>query len=158
MDLLASTSKAESVTRLLGDDHRRLDALLADAKRALAADDRPRAAARFGEFRAGLESHIAAEERVLFPRFEALTGIASGGPTHVMRVEHAQIRELLAEISAGLGDGASPTPLSTPLAHLTALLLAHNGKEERVLYPASDRAARAAGEMEGLLEKLRLSA
>jgi iron-sulfur cluster repair protein YtfE (RIC family) len=157
MSDLAHLPKAESVTQLLVDDHRRLDDLLADAKRALAAADARTAAALFAEFRDGLEAHIVAEEHVLFPLFEELTGTSGGGPTHVMRMEHADIRKLLAEISAGLTRAAAaPADLATPLAHLTALLTAHNGKEERILYPASDRAARASGQLEELLVRLQV--
>ena len=57
---------------LLGRDHRRLDSILADAKRCLVAGDLPRASARFAEFRDGLDRHIAAEEEILFPAFEKL--------------------------------------------------------------------------------------
>lgn len=149
-------SRAESVTQLLGDDHRHLDDVLADAKRALATADLPHAAARFAEFRAGIEHHIVAEEHVLFPLLESLTGASSSGPTHEMRVEHAEIRTLLAEVTVGLLNGAAAVlaALATPLALLTALLLAHNDKEARIVYPASDRAARAAGALDGLLVRL----
>jgi len=147
------SASPDSVTALLGIDHDRLDALLAESKRLLA-EDPTRAAACFAAFRSGLERHIAAEEEVLFPAFEALTGVRGGGPTHVMRLEHAEIRGLLAEVGSRLerGDGERPTSL---LGDLTALLLAHNGKEERILYPASDRAAREAGRLDTLVQALR---
>jgi regulator of cell morphogenesis and NO signaling len=143
----------DCVTGVLGSDHDRLDALLAEAKRLLA-EDPTRAAACFAAFRSGLERHIAAEEEVLFSAFETLTGIPGGGPTHVMRLEHAEIRGLLAEVGSRLerGDGARPTSL---LGDLTALLLAHNGKEDRILYPACDRAARQAGRLDTLVQALR---
>jgi iron-sulfur cluster repair protein YtfE (RIC family) len=143
----------ESVTQMLGGDHRRLDAVLADAKRALAAGDVARAAAGFAAFRSGLERHIVAEEEVVFPAFEALAGASAAGPTRVMRAEHAEIRRLMAEVSAQLERGGEPGR-ATPFAALTALLYAHNGKEEQILYPATDQAARAAGALEGLLERM----
>lgn len=151
---LAGIPKAESVSQLLGEHHRRLDGVLGESKRALAAADFATAAPLFAAFRAGLEAHIVAEEHVLFPLFESLTDSAGGGPTHVMRGEHAEIRKHLAEVTHGL-TRRSAAGLTTPLAHLTAVLLAHNGKEERILYPATDHAARAAGELEGLMERLR---
>jgi iron-sulfur cluster repair protein YtfE (RIC family) len=143
-----------SVTQLLGADHRRLDALLADAKRLLGAGDLPGAAARFGAFRSGLERHIVAEEEILFPAFGSLTGLSGAGPVQVMRAEHAEIRRLLADVASTLGSDAGERPTSE-LAALTALLYAHNGKEERILYPATDRAARAAGSLDELLAALR---
>ncbi len=149
----ATTATPASVTQLLGVDHRRLDAILADAKRWLAAGNLPRACARFAEFRDGLEHHIAAEEEILFPVFESLTGNAAGGPTRVMRLEHAEIRRLMAEVVSNLerGGGEGHT---TPLAALTARVYAHNGKEERILYPAADRVARDTLALKQLMRRL----
>lgn len=132
-----------SITALLRDDHRRLDAIFSEVKESAGAAGAG-AAARFAEFRAGLERHIDAEEHVLFPAFEAATGTHGAGPTAVMRSEHAEIRRLMDEIAAALErEGADRV---TPLAALTARLAAHNGKEERILYPMSDDLA-AAGEL-----------
>jgi len=152
--MLASESNAaaDTVTKILCRDHRRLDGLLADAKRSLAASELARAAALFAGFREGLERHIVAEEEVLFPAFETLTGMGAG-PTRVMRAEHAEIRKLMSEIAARLAGGGAEGH-TTPLASLTALLYAHNGKEERILYPATDRAASAAGTLASLVGRL----
>jgi len=100
------------------------------------------------------ERHIAAEEEVLFPLLESGAGGSSAGPTHVMRLEHDEIRKLMAAIASELerGGGAGHT---TPLAALTARIYAHNGKEERSLYPAMDQAARAADAPEALLRRIR---
>lgn len=148
------TAPLESLTHLLSLDHRRLDAILAAAKQSLHAGDIARGFARFSEFRNGLERHIAAEEEVLFPVFEALIGGPGNGPTHVMRLEHSEIRRLMAEIVSELerggGDGRA-----TPLAALTARIYAHNGKEERILYPAMDQATRDAGALDALLHRIR---
>ena len=131
------SASSNSVTDLLTRDHRRLDSILADAKRCLAAGDLRAASARFSEFREGLERHMNAEEEVLFPAFETLTGASGGDPTHVMRSEHAELRQLMAEVADSLAPGGEEGHV-TPLAALTARIYAHNGKEERVLYPASD--------------------
>lgn len=143
----------ESVSDFFGLDHRRLDAIFAAAKRSLHAGEIARGIAEFSEFRDGLERHIVAEEEVLFPMFEALVA-GGGGPTHVMRLEHVEIRRLMAEIASeierGGGDGHT-----TPLAALTARIYAHNGKEERILYPAMDRAARDADTLDALLRQVR---
>lgn len=143
---------SNSVTELLGRDHRRLDTILADAKRWLVAGDLPRASARFAEFRDGLEHHIAAEEEILFPAFETLTGGARGGLTHIMRMEHAEIRRLMGEVASNLERGGDAGH-TTPLAALTARVYAHNGKEERILYPATDWAARD-GALEALVRRI----
>jgi len=144
-----------TVTGVLSRDHRRLVAPVAHAKRALAAGAPALGAERFAAFRDGLERHMVAEEEVLFPAFESLTGMAAG-PTQVMRNEHEQMRHLLGAIAARLDQEAEAPAHTTPLAELTALLYAHNGKEERILYPTTDRAASAAGTLESLVEKLAL--
>ena len=143
-----------SVSELLGSDHRRLDAILADAKRGLAAGDVAGAAARFAAFREGLERHIVAEEEVLFPAFEALTGLSGGGPTQVMRAEHAELRRLLDELAASLARGGDEERTSL-FGVLSGLIRAHNGKEERILYPMTDQALRDAPEREAVLRRLR---
>jgi hemerythrin-like domain-containing protein len=144
----------DSVTEIFSLDHRRLDAILADAKRGLAAGDIAQASERFSEFRSGLERHIAVEEEVLFPAFEALAGAAAARPTEVMRREHVELRRLMAEVSAQLERGGEPGH-ATPFAALTALVYAHNGKEERILYPATDAAAQKADALEALVERVR---
>ena len=149
----AIATPPDSVTSLLGLDHRRLDGILADAKRSLAAGDLPRACARFAAFRGGLERHMAVEEEIVFPAFEALTGAAGGGPTQVMRGEHAEIRRLMTEVAACLERG-SDEGRATPLAALTARVYAHNGREERVFYPAADRVAGEAGASEALVGRV----
>ena len=150
------TAAFNSVTELLCRDHRRLDSILADAKRCLVAGDLPRASARFAEFRVGLDHHIAAEESVLFPAFDKFTGGGGGGLTRVMRVEHAEIRRLMAEVASNLELGDEERH-ATPLAALTARIYAHNGKEERMLYPAIERTAREADALEALLRRTRLA-
>lgn len=150
----SNASASRTVTEIFGRDHRRLDGLLADAKRSLAAGELARAAMLFSQFREGLERHIVAEEEILFPAFEELTGVASG-PTGVMRAEHAEIRRYLAEVTERL-ENPGDADRTTPLAALTALLYAHNGKEERILYPMTDRAAEEAGRLDALVGRIEL--
>ena len=47
--------------------------------------------------------------------------------------------------------------LFAALAALTALVYAHNGKEERILYPAIDREAGEAGVLDDLARRLSAS-
>lgn len=148
------TAPPGSVTELLSLDHRCLDAVLAEAKRCLFAGDLGAGAAAFASFRDGLEHHIAAEEEILFPALDALRGGAAAGPLHVMRTEHADIRQLMAEVAASLERGAGDGP-TAPLAALTARLYAHNGKEERILYPMSDQAVGDAAARENLVGRIR---
>jgi iron-sulfur cluster repair protein YtfE (RIC family) len=145
---------SDGVTGVLGLDHRRLDAILADAKHALAAGDFALASARFAVFRDSLARHIVVEEEIVFPAFESLAGPSAGGPTQVMRAEHRELRRLMAEIAASLARGGDEER-ATPLAALTARIYAHNGKEERILYPLVDRVAREAGALDSLVARVR---
>lgn len=127
-----------TVTGYLQADHRRLDAIVPAVERLADAGSFAAARARFGEFACGLGWHIDVEEQLLFPFFEAKTGM-SRGPTAVMREEHADIRERMKRVAAALdaGDAAS---MRAALGELTTTLTAHNLKEEHMLYPMTDRA------------------
>ena len=130
--------RGESPSEYLSADHERLDQLLADARAAAARDDLDRARALLSEFRDGLERHIRLEEELLFPAFEERTGLTRG-PTAVMRYEHTLIRAHLSEMNHALAtdDGGG---FGAASAALENVLGPHNVKEERVLYPAVDRA------------------
>lgn len=130
---------ALTVSGYLGDDHRRLDALFADTAKLVAAADYAAAAARFAEFATGLDRHIEQEEQILFPVFEQATGMTQG-PTTVMRHEHVAIRALLVEIRAAIAEGERAR-FQAAAQELGAVLGDHNMKEERILYPMTDRAA-----------------
>jgi uncharacterized protein (DUF2249 family) len=124
-----------TVEALLGGDHDRLDAILAEvrglAQRAAWAE----AAARFNAFRVGLQGHIRAEDQLLFPAFERLAGMGpQAGPTAVMRAEHREIEACLEAIATALAAGTPPD-----LEGLLAVLVDHNEKEEMVIYPTVDR-------------------
>ncbi len=125
------------ITPLLSKDHDHCDQLFAAAENAVQARDWAHAEAAFAAFSQALARHFAAEEETLFPAFEARSGM-SGGPTFVMRSEHLQMRELVAQMAAAVerrGDagflGASET--------LLMLMRQHNLKEEQILYPMTDR-------------------
>lgn len=152
--MIIDNAQADCVIELLGADHGRLDVIFADVKRTLADGDVAAARVRFGEFCEGLEHHIEAEEQVLFPVFEEMAGAAQGGPTAVMRAEHLELKKLMAEVACGL-ETVPEEGLTTPLAALTARIYAHNGKEERILYPTTDRLAREAGTLDELMSRLR---
>src|SRR4029453_13967448 len=96
------------------------------------------AARRVRPFARGLRRHIGFEEEILFPEFERRAGIPRDfGPTAVMRAEHREIESLLEHISRGIGDPAADA--DSPRRRLHEVLGAHNVKEERVLYPGTDR-------------------
>jgi hemerythrin superfamily protein len=116
-------------------DHCRLDVLFEDARRLGSADNFGGAAAAFRRFAYELGRHIAAEEKQLFPVFDARARMP--GPTTMMRHEHRELERLTALAVASLEreDGGT---FAAEAAALAALLDAHNLKEERVLYPRTD--------------------
>ncbi|MRR49615.1 MAG: hemerythrin domain-containing protein [Rhodocyclaceae bacterium] len=128
------------MTRLtfpLANHHKHCDDLFAQAEERAYAGDWDGCTESFNCFRDELEAHFSAEEQRLFPAFEGATG-SIGGPTQMMRLEHAQMRELLAEMVSALRrrDAAA---FSGGAETLLILMQQHNMKEENILYPMCDR-------------------
>ena len=142
-----------SITDTIAGDHRRCDEIFAEAEELVAQQDWTEARGAYQDFQQALEGHFAAEEGVLFPGFEQRTGNAMG-PTQVMRMEHSQMRHLLAEMTAAVEveDAERYLGLSETLM---MIMQQHNMKEEQMLYPMTDQAF--AGETESLLSQLELT-
>ena len=132
-------AETPSVTEYLTRDHRRLDAIVSEVEGLASAGAFGDAETRFAEFTRGLGRHIDAEEEILFPAFEQVTGIVGGGPTFVMRKEHVEIRRLMNQVAGALA-AADAGATQASLRELTDVLANHNMKEERILYPMTDRA------------------
>jgi iron-sulfur cluster repair protein YtfE (RIC family) len=126
-----------TILEFLGSDHRACDDLFASAEEAAAKNDWNSARDLFTRFQAAMAHHLAMEEDVLFPAFEARTGM-NMGPTQVMRMEHKQMRDLLKDMAAAAAesDAAAYLGLSETL---NMLMQQHNLKEENILYPMSDQ-------------------
>lgn len=143
---------AGSAAQCLENDHRTIDATLLEAETAARAGRFPDAGSHFAAFASRLTRHIEVEEQVLFPEVEGLVP-AARGPTSVMRAEHRELADVIDRIGGELA-AASPD-WGTAFARLKETLVAHNVKEERVLYPMADAAAQAAGRGEALAEHVR---
>jgi len=139
-----------SLRSLLTDDHKHCDDLFAAAEQA-AGRDAAAAQAAFARFREAMLAHFAGEEEILFPAFEARTGMRMG-PTQVMRSEHAQMRELMDDAVDLLAAGKSDDFLGQAET-LLIMMQQHNMKEENVLYPMCDQ--HLAGDAEALGRQLR---
>ncbi len=98
----------------------------------------PKAKEFFKQFKAELQRHILWEEEILFPLFEAKTGLIETGPTHVMRMEHRLIGKYLEAIHEKVK--VQDPESDSDEALLMHTLQFHNQKEEHVLYPAIDHA------------------
>ncbi len=144
-----------STTTPLFQHHKHCDELFAGAEEACANGNWEAGEKVFALLLDQLETHFTSEEEILFPAFESATGMTSG-PTEVMRGEHRQMRDLLAQMQGALtardGDtfgGAAET--------LLILMQQHNMKEENILYPMCDNALGASDVGASLVERLKAS-
>jgi iron-sulfur cluster repair protein YtfE (RIC family) len=143
----------ETITECLKADHDRLDRLLEETVAVLERGDLRGLRLRFPEFARHLRDHMRFEEDFMFPVVER-TLCHAEGPICVMRRDHREIEDRLAAMAAALYLGDTTAFRDEHLA-LVMSLENHNGREERVLYPAIDHilddAARAR-----LVEEIRL--
>jgi hemerythrin-like domain-containing protein len=134
-------------TQILPDHHRHCDDLFVAAEEAAQRGDWAAAATAFEHFYGQMKAHFEAEEGLLFPAFEAATGM-SAGPTQMMRHEHEQMRSLLAQLAtacaASDGEGYAGAAET-----LLMLMQQHNMKEENILYPMCEQALGAEAERLG---------
>lgn len=143
-----------TISDFLGYDHRRLDEILPDVERMIEGGALANAGKRFAEFSCGLNRHIEAEERMLFPTIEQLTGMTVG-PTSVMRAEHVEIRRWMTLVAASL-DAQDVAGVKNAIGRLVETLSAHNMKEEQILYPMADRAASSPRERDDLVRRMQV--
>ena len=120
-----------NIKEYLTNDHRRCDDVFAEMEEK-ASSSLSDAKELTQEFIADMEHHFQLEERVVFPEFEAKTGMLNG-PTEMMRQEHSQMRNLMQQFLEAIENddkdkffGLSET--------LMILLQQHNMKEEQMLY------------------------
>lgn len=121
----------------LSSDHRACDDLFASVEAAVAHRDWDSARRQFDRFVAAMLRHLAREEQVLFPAFEARTA-NDMGPTRVMRMEHEQIRRLMQDMARTVADADHCRYLGLSET-LHQLVQHHNLKEEDLLFPMFDQ-------------------
>ena len=121
----------------LAADHDRLGGMLADVCREMEAGRPETAAERYAAFDSALTRHIRIEEELVFPFFEMRSGL-SGGPTTVMREEHRTIQHALGLIREALA-ARDERAFRAGMSALGDVLPEHREREERILYPMTDR-------------------
>jgi iron-sulfur cluster repair protein YtfE (RIC family) len=126
-----------TILDFLSSDHRVCDDLFTSVEAAVAQKNWDGARRQFDRFVAAMLRHLAREEQVLFPAFEARTA-NDMGPTRVMRMEHEQIRRLMQEMARTMADADHCRYLGlSETLHL--LVEHHNLKEEDLLFPMFDQ-------------------
>lgn len=138
-----------TISDFMSNDHRACDKLFALAEESAAKGNWEKASDQFAAFRRETEHHLAMEEETLFPAFDEQAGMA-GGPTHVMRSEHQQMRQVIDDMAARLAAKDSDGYLGLSET-LMLLMQQHNMKEEQILYRMMDQAFGA--EASGILER-----
>ena len=138
-----------SILNFMTQDHRHCDDSYAAAEEKVAAGQWDEAGQSWTIFRSALETHLNREESFLFPAFETQTGNTQG-PTAMMRMEHEQMRSLVAEMDEAIvaRDADSFLGLAETLMILTQQ---HNMKEEQILYPMIDQVV---GDPDKLIEQM----
>ena len=117
--------------------HGRCDQLYADGKNFLLDEQIEEGLESIKSFLNEMERHFQMEETVLFPTFEEISGMRQG-PTQVMRMEHQQMRNLLARMSEALSNRDRDEILEVGET-MMILMQQHNVKEEGILYPMADQ-------------------
>lgn len=134
----------------LSEDHTHCDDLFVAAENAVSTTDWALAQTAFEQFSNATLCHLAREEVILFPAFEATTGMVNG-PTQVMRMEHTEMRDTLSAMADSLArhDSSAFLGLSETLL---MLMRQHNTKEEQILYRMCDQML--AGEADNLVVRM----
>jgi len=135
-----------TISTFMQHNHRQCDELYAAAEEAVANQEWAAANAGWLAFTSELNTHITdREEGQLFPALEAANGPA--GPIAMMRMEHEQMRALVAQMNDALAAQEQQRFLGLGET-LMMLTQQHNMKEENILYPIMDQII--AGEAENL--------
>ncbi|MBI4983978.1 MAG: hemerythrin domain-containing protein [Rhodocyclales bacterium] len=125
-----------SIRDVLAQHHQHCDELFSTCEEACLDKRWDAGGPAFAQFRAAFAGHLAAEESLLFPAFEAAMG-SSAGPTQVMKIEHEQMRGLLAAMERALA-AQDRNDFAGQADTLLILMQQHNLKEENILYPMCD--------------------
>jgi hemerythrin-like domain-containing protein len=144
--------KAMSIITLMHEHHTHCDDLFVTAEDACRRQDWEAARVAVAAFAGDTETHFRAEEELLFPAFEQTTGMVLG-PTQMMRMEHAQMRGLLAQMEEAINARDSES-YAGAAETLLVLMQQHNMKEENILYPMCEQALPVESMAESLRERL----
>ena len=127
-----------AITDTFTEDHHRCDRLLAAAEASAGGSDWSAIGTAAEALVTAMDRHFALEEEVVFPALAQVFFVAEN-PIEIMCNEHAQMRQLLAEIGEAV-DAHDQNALLGILETLHFLVQQHNYKEEGIIYPMADGA------------------
>ncbi len=119
----------------LSDEHRALLALITQLQASAHAGDAKslaeRVMAAHDALTNELDTHIALEESVVFP---VISGALGGGLVAAFSDEHREIQALRDDVLSRAGSGTMP---SGPVEQLCDLIVAHQQREDQMLFPSA---------------------
>lgn len=126
----------ETISSFLTQDHRDCDEVLAQLENSVNNENWREVQEVSKKFFSDMRHHFSMEEEIMFPAFEEKTGM-QGGPTHVMRLEHAQMLQLMQQMQEDI-DKKDAEHFFGLSETLMMLIQQHNMKEEQMLYRMAD--------------------
>ncbi len=123
----------KSAEHWLVHDHTQFEVLLRQCRDAAEIEDWWALEQAFNEMVKELKQHMAQEEEVLFPAYEART-YAPHTPTSSLRSEHDQIVQLIHD-TARIIMAREPEDTLEALVYLESLMIKHHEKEEDIFLP-----------------------
>jgi hemerythrin-like domain-containing protein len=133
-------SPMDTTDNWLEHEHSLYEYLIASCQEAAETEDWASVSQSFDEFVTHLKRHMALEEEVLYPAYEAAPE-APQGPTMALREEHDRIARLVRDLSLLLRTRDSEQTLES-LVYLENLLIKHHEKEEDIFLPMASHILR----------------
>ena len=122
----------------LNHDHQNFEEMAYKCRTTCDDGDRTSVMRLFEKLTSNYESHVRIEEEVLFPAYEALSGV-SIEPTTSLKADHIQIFRLIRHISQQL-DHSAHANLGEDFSLLYQTLRRHHEKEEEIFLPMASEA------------------
>lgn len=127
-----------TISEYMRDRQKRCDSLFSAAEQAVGSQQWDTAHDSLSQYCDALEEHLAMEEKVVFPAYEAETSLPTDA-TGTLRAEHREFRSLMRRLE----DAISQRDEKAYLEHsrmLDRMLREHERKEGELLYPLIDTA------------------
>jgi len=144
--------------------HKRLDALFLEHQRALLRMNVDRAEMLLIEYESELTAHMRDEEELMLPLYGERARIPVGGAVEIFCGEHEKLRQYLVLFKAELNKLKGASDLERAILFLLdsqhlfkRLLVHHDNREKRMLYPLLDEVT-TADERASVFEQIELMA